>query len=50
MKHFRLAMENVRPTITEELLDYYERVEEDLMGGSPPATRERRREGQIGFQ
>ncbi|MFB6113109.1 MAG: AAA family ATPase, partial [Halodesulfurarchaeum sp.] len=50
MKHFRRAMESVRPTVTDELLDYYERVEEDLTGGSTPATRDRRKEGQIGFQ
>ncbi|MFB6267337.1 MAG: ATPase, partial [Halodesulfurarchaeum sp.] len=50
MRHFRQAMESVRPTVTEELLDYYERVEENLMGGSAPATAERRREGHIGFQ
>ncbi|MFW6385385.1 MAG: AAA family ATPase, partial [Halodesulfurarchaeum sp.] len=50
MKHFRRAMESVRPTVTEDLLDYYEQVEEDLTGGSTPASRDRQREGQIGFQ
>ncbi|MFB6070991.1 MAG: CDC48 family AAA ATPase, partial [Halanaeroarchaeum sp.] len=49
MRHFRAAMESVRPTITEDLLEYYESVEEDLTGGTRRAG-ERRREGHIGFQ
>lgn len=48
MRHFRRAMEGVRPTITEEIMDYYERIEQDFRGGSaPPDTR---RGGRIGFQ
>ncbi|MFB6135192.1 MAG: CDC48 family AAA ATPase [Halobacteriaceae archaeon] len=48
MRHFRQAMENVRPTITEDLLDYYDSVEEEFRGTSsaPTETRERR----MGFQ
>ncbi|MFB6082545.1 MAG: AAA family ATPase, partial [Halanaeroarchaeum sp.] len=49
MRHFRAAMESVRPTITDDLLEYYESVEEDLTGGTTRAG-ERRREGHIGFQ
>ncbi|ALG82620.1 CDC48 family AAA ATPase [Halanaeroarchaeum sulfurireducens] len=49
MRHFRAALDSVRPTITEDLLEYYESVEEDLSGGSTPPTGGRR-EGHIGFQ
>ncbi|MFB6105870.1 MAG: CDC48 family AAA ATPase [Halobacteriaceae archaeon] len=49
MRHFRQAMENVRPTITEDLLEYYESVEEEFRGTSrTPATD--RRESRLGFQ
>jgi transitional endoplasmic reticulum ATPase len=48
MRHFRRAMENVRPTVTEEILDYYDRVEEEFRGTSRAPTD--RREGRIGFQ
>jgi transitional endoplasmic reticulum ATPase len=50
MHHFRAALESVRPTITDDLLDYYEKVEEELTGGSTPGAGDRRREGHIGFQ
>jgi len=30
MRHFRQAMENVRPTITDDILDYYEQIEEEF--------------------
>ena len=48
MRHFRRAMESVRPTITDDLLDYYERVEEDFKGGS--RRPEYQQGGRIGFQ
>jgi len=48
MRHFRQAMENVRPTITDELREYYEEMEDEFRGGGrdPDATRG----GRIGFQ
>ncbi|MFB6104609.1 MAG: CDC48 family AAA ATPase [Halobacteriaceae archaeon] len=49
MRHFRQAMESVRPTVTDELLEYYERVEEEFRGGTA-APRAERRESRIGFQ
>lgn len=49
MRHFRRAMENVRPTITDDLLDYYEQMEDEFKGGSADPTLGRR-SGQIGFQ
>jgi transitional endoplasmic reticulum ATPase len=49
MRHFQKAMEQVRPTITEDLEDYYDRVEEQFRGSqTPQASRERG--GHIGFQ
>jgi transitional endoplasmic reticulum ATPase len=48
MRHFRAAMENVRATITDEIDDYYERVEEEFTGGTAPS--DRRTSGRIGFQ
>jgi len=48
MRHFRRAMESVRPTITDELLDYYERVKEEFRGTSQAPTE--RRESRLGFQ
>ncbi len=49
MRHFRAAIESVRPTITEELLEYYEGIEQEFHGGSgrPPGER---RQSRIGFQ
>jgi len=49
MRHFRKAMESVRPTINEEILDYYERIEEQFAGGGRDQLRERGG-GRIGFQ
>ena len=49
MRHFRRAMEDVRPTITDDLMDYYDRVEEQFKGSQNPET-DRRRGGHIGFQ
>jgi transitional endoplasmic reticulum ATPase len=48
MRHFRKAMENVRPTITDDIKDYYEQVEEEFKGGTAPP--ETRHGGRIGFQ
>jgi transitional endoplasmic reticulum ATPase len=49
MRHFRKAMENVRPTITEEIRDYYEKMQEDFKGGGAE-PQGRRGGGRIGFQ
>jgi len=49
MKHFRTAMESVRPTINEELLEYYESVEEEFRGTSSSPTHGRR-DSRLGFQ
>ncbi|PSQ45441.1 ATPase [Halobacteriales archaeon SW_6_65_15] len=49
MSHFRQAMENVRPTITDDLLDYYEQMEEEFKGGAS-SPEQGRRGGRIGFQ
>jgi transitional endoplasmic reticulum ATPase len=48
MRHFRQAVESVRPTITDEIIDYYERMEEEFKGGS--TIQERTGGGRIGFQ
>ena len=48
MRHFRGAMEQVRPTITEDILDYYERMEDEFKGGGDPAQRQQG--SRIGFQ
>ncbi|WP_251343008.1 CDC48 family AAA ATPase [Haloplanus halophilus] len=50
MRHFRQAMENVRPTITDEIMDYYERIEEQFKGGGGESFAERGSGGRIGFQ
>jgi transitional endoplasmic reticulum ATPase len=47
MRHLRDALENVRPTITDEIEEYYDGVEEDLRGTSSAPGEERRR---LGFQ
>jgi transitional endoplasmic reticulum ATPase len=49
MRHFRQAMDNVRPTITDDIRDYYERMQEDFKGGGPEPQRGRGG-GRIGFQ
>ena len=48
MRHFRQALESVRPTITDDIRDYYEQVEKDFRGGRAEASR--RQGGRIGFQ
>jgi SpoVK/Ycf46/Vps4 family AAA+-type ATPase len=48
MRHFRKAVESVRPTITDEIVDYYERMEEEFAGGS--TVQDRTGSGRIGFQ
>jgi transitional endoplasmic reticulum ATPase len=50
MPHFRSALEDVRATVTDDLLDYYEQVEEELTGGTGPAVAGRDQERHIGFQ
>lgn len=47
MRHFRSAMEDVRPTITDDLMDYYERVQQEFLGGAEILAR---RELNRGFQ
>ncbi|WP_435333534.1 CDC48 family AAA ATPase [Haloarchaeobius sp. TZWWS8] len=49
MRHFRSAMESVRPTITEDILDYYEKMKEDFKGGTADVGRDRQ-SSRIGFQ
>jgi len=48
MKHFRRAMESVRPTITDDIMSYYEEVEQEFKGGSREAFRDTG--GRVGFQ
>ncbi|RAW44295.1 ATPase [Halorubrum sp. 48-1-W] len=48
MKHFRRAMESVRPTITDDILSYYEEVEREFKGGGRDALRDTG--GRVGFQ
>jgi transitional endoplasmic reticulum ATPase len=49
MRHFRQAMDSVRPTITDEIREYYEQMQEEFKGGS---NRQHRPggSGRIGFQ
>ena len=49
MRHFRQAMDSVRPTITEDILDYYEQIKDEFTGGTAEPGRGRR-ESRIGFQ
>jgi transitional endoplasmic reticulum ATPase len=48
MRHFRQAMESIRPTVTEDIRDYFEQIEDDFKGGG--RERQERRGGRIGFQ
>jgi len=48
MRHFRSAMESVRPTITEDIRDYYEQMEDQFKGGAPEPRHQTG--GRIGFQ
>ena len=47
MRHFRRAMESVRPTINEDILAYYEEIEQQFGGGGETL---RDTGGRIGFQ
>jgi transitional endoplasmic reticulum ATPase len=49
MSHFRQAIDNVRPTITDDIRDYYEQMEEEFRSGGQNAQR-RHSGGRIGFQ
>jgi transitional endoplasmic reticulum ATPase len=49
MKHFRAAMDNVRPTIDEDIREYFEQMEDEFKGGGPDRD-QRRGSGRIGFQ
>ncbi len=37
MRHFREALKKVKPTITENITQYYEKIEEHFKGGTKPA-------------
>ncbi|MDY6779677.1 MAG: AAA family ATPase, partial [Halobacteria archaeon] len=49
MRHFREALEKVRPTITDEIMEYYEEMKEEFEGGKAK-VQTGRRESYIGFQ
>ncbi|MFC6903624.1 CDC48 family AAA ATPase [Halalkalicoccus tibetensis] len=49
MRHFRQAMDSVRPTITDDILDYYEQIEDEFAGGTTEPNRGRQG-SRIGFQ
>ncbi len=49
MPHFRGAMESVRPTITDDILDYYEQIKDEFAGGTAEPGRNRQG-SRIGFQ
>ena len=36
MRHFRSAMDSIRPTVTTDLREYYEGVEDDFLGRTEP--------------
>ncbi len=48
MTHFMDAINTVRPTITDDILSYYEEMQEEFAGGSRENLR--RGSGRIGFQ
>jgi transitional endoplasmic reticulum ATPase len=48
MRHFRQAIEGVRPTITEDIRSYYEEIEDEFKGGQLESGRDKA--GRIGFQ
>jgi transitional endoplasmic reticulum ATPase len=50
MRHFRQAMDSVRPTITDDIMDYYEKIEEQFKGGGREGLADRRSGGRLGFQ
>ncbi|RRJ30250.1 CDC48 family AAA ATPase [Halocatena pleomorpha] len=47
MRHFRKAMESVRPTITDDIRGYYEQIEDRFRGGQDVVEQQGER---IGFQ
>ncbi|MFC6835521.1 CDC48 family AAA ATPase [Halomarina ordinaria] len=47
MRHFRTAMESVRPTITDDIRSYYEDIADQFRGGQRTPERQ---SGRIGFQ
>jgi transitional endoplasmic reticulum ATPase len=49
MRHFRQALEQVRPTINEDIRDYYEQMKDQFKGGSS-GLEQRSQSGRIGFQ
>ncbi|ADJ14290.1 CDC48 family AAA ATPase [Halalkalicoccus jeotgali] len=49
MRHFRGAMESVRPTITDDILGYYEQIKDEFAGGTAEPGRNRQG-SRIGFQ
>ncbi|MDR9411745.1 MAG: CDC48 family AAA ATPase [Haloquadratum sp.] len=49
MRHFRKAMEAVRPTITDDIMGYYEEMQEQFKGGSRGPVLSGG-DGRIGFQ
>ncbi|WP_416840630.1 CDC48 family AAA ATPase [Haloferax sp. DFSO52] len=50
MRHFRKAMESVRPTITEDLMTYYEQIQDQFKGGAREGLSPDTRDGRLGFQ
>jgi len=49
MPHVRSALEKVRPTITEDIMEYYEEMKEEFEGGNAQ-MKSGRRDSYIGFQ
>jgi transitional endoplasmic reticulum ATPase len=49
MKHFRQAIDNVRPTVDDDIREYFEQMEDQFRGGGAEPDR-RRGSGRIGFQ
>jgi transitional endoplasmic reticulum ATPase len=48
MRHFREAMDSVRPTVTDDIDRYYEEMADEFKGGSADSGPDRA--GRIGFQ
>jgi transitional endoplasmic reticulum ATPase len=49
MRHFQSALDNVRPTIDDDIREYFEQMEDQFRGSGPERDR-RRGSGRIGFQ
>ncbi|ACV12780.1 AAA family ATPase, CDC48 subfamily [Halorhabdus utahensis DSM 12940] len=49
MAHFRSALEGVRPTVTDDIREYFEQMEDQFKGGGPD-SRQPRGSDRIGFQ